>query len=857
MLLGCLLMLLLCAALWADDYAVPPPVPAETQVQVGAYIFPGWSAGRGDSYGEWKLIAKFANPRPLLGFYDDALPEVADWHINWALEAGISWFAFDWYWHSGEKHLHHALESGFLNARYNEQMRFCIHWCNHPVGGWPPVDNSAEGMEQMIRYAADNYFTRPNYLLIEGRPVFMIWRIEDVLEANGGAEAFTQDVLPRLNAVCRRRGLGDLFIVLVNNNPERVADMPVGDAFTGYSYAGLTTQTPWSRPGSAPYAEMVEALPPLWERLHHRRLPFITSTQSGWDDMPRTLGHGNNTRWARTDNTPDLFERTLREGKALVKPGLPFFLIEAWNEWGEGSYIEPSKQFAFAHLDAIRRVFAPDAPAHEWALPTPEQVDSYSILEGEALAAARAREHEPDPPPTVRPRRMDLVVDPPDLPGRVVAEWRFDDDDMRARITVNPHAEFQDLRERRAAYLVTGNDPQFYFRGEWDWDVEARDLAVAFRIRTSGGSAHNAQLFWATEDGRFSEEQSHRHNWRADGQPHTYLLTFRPEQAPPGRLTAVRLDPPWGTGAVVELEWVRLLAVGEAAAAHRTTYTNPLSDIPPRAADPHVIRHEGLYYLYPTLDSRGYEVYVSRDLIHWEHRGKCFTDERGGVWAPDVFHHRRGDGRFYLYYTADNPAGGKLIGVAVADHPLGPFEDIHDLVEHAIDAHLFEDDDGALYLYYADLRDGFKLAVRPMSDPVTPAGEPTVVLRPEEPWERRHGHVIEGPWMLKREGVYYLMYSGSGAMGPDYAIGYATSHSPLGPFTRHPGNPIAQRGEGIFGPGHHCVVAGPDGRLWMLYHHKNTEQVDWDRFVALDPLWFDEAGVINVTLSRGTPEPGP
>lgn len=297
-------------------------------------------------------------------------------------------------------------------------------------------------------------------------------------------------------------------------------------------------------------------------------------------------------------------------------------------------------------------------------------------------------------------------------------------------------------------------------------------------------------------------------------------------------------------------------AQGEERPAPRKTYRNPIIDCP-GAADPAVIRFEGKYYLYPTLDCTGYDVFVSDDLVHWERKPKCFTDARGGLWAPDVFHHVHGDGRFYLYYTADRPGGGKLIGVAVADHPLGPFQDRSVLVEGAIDAHLFQDDDGALYLYYVNLPGGFKILGQPMADPLTPKGEATPLIEPTEEWEKHHGHVTEGPWMLKHRGRYYLMYSGSGAMGPDYAIGYATATAPLGPFTKFAGNPIAHRGNGIFGPGHHCVVAGPDGRLWMVYHQKNTEKVDWDRFLALDPLWFDEEGVIHTRTTRGTDEPAP
>ena len=287
------------------------------------------------------------------------------------------------------------------------------------------------------------------------------------------------------------------------------------------------------------------------------------------------------------------------------------------------------------------------------------------------------------------------------------------------------------------------------------------------------------------------------------------------------------------------------------------TYRNPIIDrIGP--ADPTVIRYRGKYYMYPTLDTRGYHVFVSDDLVHWEQKRGCYTDPRGGAWAPDVFHHAKGDGRLYLYYSVDKPGGGKLIGVAVADDPLGPFTDKGTLVNDAIDAHLFQDDDGSMYLYYsAGAEGGSNIVVQPMADPLTKKGEPTTLIRPTDEWERHRAAIAEGPWMLKHKNVYYLMYSGSGADGPDYAVGYATAKSPAGPFTKYTGNPIAKRGNGVFGPGHHCVIAGPDGRLWMVYHQQDSERPGWKRFLAIDPLWFDKQGVIHVKTTRGTDEPAP
>lgn len=291
------------------------------------------------------------------------------------------------------------------------------------------------------------------------------------------------------------------------------------------------------------------------------------------------------------------------------------------------------------------------------------------------------------------------------------------------------------------------------------------------------------------------------------------------------------------------------------------TYRNPL--LPEvNLADPHVIRVGTRYHLYATTHTRGYDVYVSDDLVRWTNAGRAFDDPRGGAWAPDVFHHRRGDGKFYLYYTDNVPDAKpgrpqKQIGVAVAAGPLGPFVDKGALVTDAIDAHLFRDDDGQLYLYYVELFGGFKIKVQPMTDPLTPRGEAKVVIRPTEPWETISGAVTEGPFMLKRDGVYYLMYSGTGADSPNYGIGYATAKSPLGPFVKHPGNPIAHRGGKVLGPGHHCVIEGPDGKLWMVYHQKWGEERSFKRFLAIDPLWFDEQGVLHTRVTRDEDRPAP
>jgi xylan 1,4-beta-xylosidase len=315
------------------------------------------------------------------------------------------------------------------------------------------------------------------------------------------------------------------------------------------------------------------------------------------------------------------------------------------------------------------------------------------------------------------------------------------------------------------------------------------------------------------------------------------------------------------------------------------TYQNPV--IATTLADPTVLLHDGTYYLYATGDANGdngTRVYTSGNLVDWKRGPVVFQPGQPHVWAPDVW--RDPDsGRFYLYYTVN-----KTIGVAQADSPLGPFKIVRKFVDQAIDAHLFRDDDGKLYLYYVQLP-GFRITVQQMAGPTELAGQPRLVLTPESDWERKAGHVTEGPWIIKRQDRYYLLYSGSGANTPDYAVGYATADDPLGPFTRAEHNPIIHRSAGrpqdtspdsasetegrrkarpgrptnhlspdtknVYGPGHGCAIQDAEGQWWHVYHQKRSPRIAWDRDICIDPLQFDEKGRLQGRATRATPHAAP
>jgi beta-xylosidase len=307
-----------------------------------------------------------------------------------------------------------------------------------------------------------------------------------------------------------------------------------------------------------------------------------------------------------------------------------------------------------------------------------------------------------------------------------------------------------------------------------------------------------------------------------------------------------------------------VLLLGGAGPGHAGTYSNPVlvetheirgGNPAPSVGtlgigDPAVLHYGDRYYLYPTGDNHSYDVYVSDDLVRWEKGPKVFRIGEIGVWAPEVFF-SSDDATFYLYYTVNG-----RIGVAASDRPDGVFADRGSLIANGIDAHLFQDDDGSCYLYYARYPD-FAIFVQPMRSPVRKEGAPVELIAPSEPWEMRDVPVTEAPWMVKHRGVYYLLYSGGSANSEHYAIGYATSKSPLGPFTKYRGNPIVSGGDGVFGPGHPSVVRDEAGDLWMIYHQQKDATRGWNRIICVDPLWFDGEEVLHGRASRAATRPAP
>jgi len=259
-------------------------------------------------------------------------------------------------------------------------------------------------------------------------------------------------------------------------------------------------------------------------------------------------------------------------------------------------------------------------------------------------------------------------------------------------------------------------------------------------------------------------------------------------------------------------------------------------------ADPTIVYFDGHYYMYGTekKPQQGIPVLQSDDLKKWiippnVSDGRALKGGRSaygtwGFWAPQVF---RYNNKYYMIYTAE-----ENIALAESDSPTGPFTQKEAVPLKAdtrqIDPYLFFDDNGKIYLYHVRLNKGNTIWVAEFKEDMSGIKEETLTqcITATERWEDTQtfesAPIIEGPTVIKRKDIYYLFYSANHFQSTDYAVGYATSHSPFGPWKKAANNPIINKCNiGENGTGHGDLFRDAAGQWQYVFHvHCNDSVVN-------------------------------
>lgn len=376
---------------------------AQSGYQVGAYYFPNYHVdprnekAHGTGWTEWEVL-KRAEPRfpghrqpkrPLWGYEDESDPKVFARKIAAAADHGLNHFLFDWYWYEDKPFLERGLEKGYLQAPNNDRLKFALMWANHD---WVDIQPAKRNMKPLLQYPGAvaeasfdrmtdyiiaRYFKHPSYWKIDGRPDFCVYQAFLLVQGLGGA-AKTKTALDRFRDKVRAAGFPGLhlnavaFGVRILPGEQALPDPKTMLAHLGFDSVSAYVWIHHSKMPHFPeteYAEVAADASRQWgEAAERYGLPYQPNVTMGWDASPRCCQSDKfeNVGYPFTptlkNNTPAAFRAALGSVKTFLDstPAQPKICsINAWNEWTEGSYLEPDTVSGMGYLEAIRDVFGP------------------------------------------------------------------------------------------------------------------------------------------------------------------------------------------------------------------------------------------------------------------------------------------------------------------------------------------------------------------------------------------------------------------------------------------------------------------------------------------------------------------
>lgn len=369
-------------------------VPVKAGYDVAAFYWPSlhydvrWAEffpGGGED-GEWESIRNCKpkweghwQPRvPEWGYLHDNDPKAMEKKIEAATTHGVNVMIFDWYWFDNKPFLESALNDGFLKAKNVDRMKFYLMWANHDANtAWDirrshkretiwPGSVDLPTFKTVVARVIEKYFSHPSYYRIDGKPVFSIYDMNNLVKGLGGVQQAVE-ALDYFRAEVKKAGFPDLHLQMIywaqvpkiddsgfaskkGSAANTIKTFKI-DSLTNYQFVHLASpQSDYVK-----WADKALANWPNWSKQFD--VPYFPHVSIGWDNNARFVGR----RGAVTENVnPKTFKKYLLKAKAYADAHpdqTNLITINAWNEWVEGSYLEPDERFGMGYLEAVKDVF--------------------------------------------------------------------------------------------------------------------------------------------------------------------------------------------------------------------------------------------------------------------------------------------------------------------------------------------------------------------------------------------------------------------------------------------------------------------------------------------------------------------
>ncbi|MCX7944755.1 MAG: glycoside hydrolase family 99-like domain-containing protein [Deltaproteobacteria bacterium] len=356
-----------------------------TEITKAVYIYPGWHKepfrknNKGEILNEWELVLNakpyfegHRQPRRPLHIYDDSLVQTSEWHISLAKKYKIDAFIYCFYWSFGKRFLYKPLDEAFLGCKANTEIKFAIMWANRMPRGILPVKNikgpvihpsryvytNEEDFLNLIKFAAGHYFSRPNYLKIDGRYIFLIFDSAFFLRDTTPEKA--KEIIYNSRRWLLRNGYEDLYLIALNPAPQFMR---------AYKYAGFNAIShyvwlpDWKGEYLQNYEELIVKRASEWDYFSEQsELNYYPAVSNGWDATPRGIFRKDKIP-KRYPYWPIVINESPEKFADFVKMAIEYnrennkekiLFVTSMNEYSEGHYIEPDADFGEGFLEVIR-----------------------------------------------------------------------------------------------------------------------------------------------------------------------------------------------------------------------------------------------------------------------------------------------------------------------------------------------------------------------------------------------------------------------------------------------------------------------------------------------------------------------
>lgn len=485
------------------DYDVPAPVVPEKENDyiLGMNVCSLWR--NGEHFG-WSAITPYDDLKSVLGYYDEGQPETADWEIRFMAEHGINFEAFCWLGRDTDQPMKIAWDStqlndAYLEAKYSNFVKFCLIW--EAQNGSTP-NTSTDFRNYFVPYWLEYYFSNPNYMTIDGKPVFMIFGAQTLVNKFGNT---LKDEFDYLRGEVRKLGFEDMLILDCNSYMNTSLKQYGFDGWYAYNWGkqGCYFSANESMTMYAVNQNDVYTVPTISTGFNAIGWSGIRTPVMSLEEFRQT------NEWVKNVYLPTYAQKGTWQEKLIM--------LSNWNEYGEGTYLMPCEgTHGFGYLDILREMYTTGG-AHEDIVPNEEQL-------------ARITHNYPQDRRVLRQdgtyqRPMSSNVRTVDMTADNWHDW-MDTNHILEDETVDENG--------RTLYVGDHDDPQLNFSKKFYEGLAAKDV-LAIRVVASIPKGKFMQLFFGVNGTGLSEGNSIRIYAESD-EEHEYVFELSSVETGMGRL---------------------------------------------------------------------------------------------------------------------------------------------------------------------------------------------------------------------------------------------------------------------------------------------------------------------------------